>query len=514
MADAVSKLYAEIGFKVREDDLKKVKAILQDFKTQMEGLNKATQNAARQFGIFSKDQAKQEIHNAKLATEASRKAVQDKRIQLMEIRELDRQNDRAKREKEKEEKRIKKEQAQQEKQQQREAEKASREQRKRLKESLNSFRSFGVGLRNTFMYLAGIAGATVTAGVNQSLNRSIQTRDFMLQTGVGLKQLQNIIGGFANIGSGMGQQQIMSDIVGVSQNLQEIALGKGDLAPYKLLGLAAKRGDVMGVISEAGRAIQGLDNPMALNLLKKIGLSSDWLSYFRLQQKEGGSQAFIDSEGQEAIVNAKTSVRQLNIAFKNLSDRLTAEASPAIQKFSKALIESFDSLSGFLKGSGEKGASFFENLKKQIEIASGEETERIKDAIKFIGKWIVGLPYQILKYAGFAYGYTWGSGDVEDDAERRKKYGVNSDFFKRGQEIANKRLQDNLKNAANGTAGAGKTIYIDNKTLNSTINGVENEETADKLKEEMIKAGFIPNKDVKNNDLHMATNLNVMAGVL
>lgn len=514
MADAVSKLYAEIGFKVNQDGLKQVQGILKDMAKQMNSINKATKEAAKSFGIFSKDQAKQEIHNAKLATEASRKAVQDKRIQIMEIRELDRQNDRAKREKEKEERKALKEQEKAERNQQREADKASRERNKRLKDTLNTFKSFAVGLRNTFLSLAGLGAGAITVGVKQSLDRSIATRDFMLQTGVGLKQLQNLVGGFANIGSGMSQQQLMGDIVSVSQNLQEIALGKGNLAPYKLLGLAARRGDVMGVIQEAGRAIQGLDNPMALNLLKQIGLSSDWLSYFRLQQKEGGSQAFIDSEGQEAIVNAKTSVRQLNIAFKNLSDRLTAEVSPAIQKFSKALIESFDSLSGFLKGSGEKGASFFENLKTQIEIASGEETERIKDTIKFIGKWIVGLPYQILKYAGFAYGYTWGSGDVEDDAKRRKKYGVNSDFFKRGQEIANKRLQDNLKNAANGTVGAGRTIYIDNKTLNSTINGVNNEEIAEEVETVMEKNGYKSNRDVKREDLHAATNLTVLSGVV
>ena len=101
MSDAISKLYAEIGFKVNQDGLKQVQTILKDFAKKMNALNTATKEAAKQYGVFSKNQAKQEMHNAKLATEASRKAVQDKRIQIMQTRELQRQEDRAKREKEK-----------------------------------------------------------------------------------------------------------------------------------------------------------------------------------------------------------------------------------------------------------------------------------------------------------------------------------------------------------------------------------------------------------------------------
>ena len=88
MSDAISKLYAEIGFKVNQDGLKQVQTILKDFAKQMNALNTATKEAAKQYGVFSKNQAKQEMHNAKLATEASRKAVQDKRIQIMQTREL------------------------------------------------------------------------------------------------------------------------------------------------------------------------------------------------------------------------------------------------------------------------------------------------------------------------------------------------------------------------------------------------------------------------------------------
>ena len=109
MADAVSKLYAEIGFKVKQDGLKELKATLKDITRQMDKFNKSAKQAARNYGIFSKNSAKQEMHNAKMATEASRKALIDKRKQIMGIKELDRQNDRATREREKEERRIQRE---------------------------------------------------------------------------------------------------------------------------------------------------------------------------------------------------------------------------------------------------------------------------------------------------------------------------------------------------------------------------------------------------------------------
>lgn len=482
MSDAISKLYAEIGFKVNQDGLKQVQTILKDFAKQMNALNTATKEAAKQYGVFSKDQAKQEMHNAKLATEASRKAVQDKRIQIMQTRELQRQEDRAKREKEKEERQAAKEQAKQERQQQKEADRAAREQRKRLKDTLNSFRSFAVGLRNTFLGLAGVGVGIVGAGMKQSLDRSIATRDFMLQTGVGLKQLQNIVGGFANIGSAMSQQQIMGDILGVSQNLQEIALGQGNLAPYKLLSLAARRNDVMGVIREAGRAIQGVDNPMALNLLKKIGLSGDWLSYFRLQEKGGGSQAFVGAEGQTAIEDAKTSLRQLSVAFRNFADNLTAKFSVDIQKAANELIKTLDTLS---KRSSEIVAfieGFFEGIHNVGEFG-GNIVGKIKNAL-FVSP-------------------------VEDvqRVEAQKARKLMEEYSKTIAPEKWKKMMEQSY-APSGTRG----VYIDNRTMNSTINGVTEEKFATEVENVMIRAGYKSNRDVRNEDLHMASDLVVLGG--
>ena len=69
MSDAVSKLYAEIGFKVNQDGLKQAQTLLKELAKQMSDINNATKSAAREFGIFSQSQNKQALNDAKLATE-------------------------------------------------------------------------------------------------------------------------------------------------------------------------------------------------------------------------------------------------------------------------------------------------------------------------------------------------------------------------------------------------------------------------------------------------------------
>lgn len=502
MSDAISKLYAEIGFKVNQDGLKEVKNLLTSFAKQMNSLNKATKEAAKQYGVFSKNQAKQELHNARLATEASRKAVQDKRIQIMQTRELQRQEDRAKREKEKEERQAAKELARQERQQQREADRAAKEQRKRLKDTLNNFRSFAVGLRNTFLWLAGIGGTAVGAGMYQSLGRSIQTRDFLLKTNVALTDLQKVVGGFAGIGSSMSQQQIMSDILGVSQNIQDIALGQGNLAPYKLLSLAAKRNDVMGVISEAGRAVQGLDNPMALNLLRKIGLSDDWLSYFRLQEREGGSKAFIGAEGQADIEESQTALRQLNLAFRNFSDNLNASISPFIIEVSDSFIKSLDNLSKYIT---ENSDEINEKLRGVADVAS-DFIGIIGPGLKIIKGCFDGL-YLIFEKIGFLIGYLTGGETVQEHKDAKYYREKMKEYQKT---IAPEKWKKMMESSYAPTKAGG--VYIDNRTMNSTINGVTEEKFATEVENVMIRAGYKSNRDVRNEDLHLASDLVVLGG--
>ena len=386
MADAVSKLYAEIGFKVNQDGLKEAQKLLEGLAKQMSALNNATKEAARQYGIFSKDQNKQSLADAKLALEnekaesqREKRKLDNKKFehkQLMDLAKLEFQV----------EKYNASEKEKLERKQAREAEKASKEQQKRLKNILGGFRSFAVGLRNTFLALAGVGAGGIVYGMKQSLDRSVPTRNFLMTTGVSLPDLQDIMSRMVNTGSAMSQQQIMSDIQNVSQNLQDIALGQGELSPYKLLSVAAKRGDVIGVIKGVEQAVKGLDNAMALNLTRRVGLSDDWLASFRYRERFGGNQIQVSTAQQNEIIETENALRQLRFAFKNLSDFLMAAISPAMQKVADNIRNGLQSISQWINDHPNTIKELLDNLAsvaKAINLVVG--------AITIAIKWMVDL---------------------------------------------------------------------------------------------------------------------------
>lgn len=348
MSDAVSKLYAEIGFKVNQDGLKQAQVLLKELAKQMSDINEATKEAARQYGIFSKDQnkqatadAKRAIDNEKAENQRNKRKLDNKKFehkQLMDLAKLEFQV----------EKYNAAEKAQAERRQAREAEKAAKEQQKRLKNVLGGFRSFAVGLRNTFLALAGIGTGGLAFGIKQSLDRAVPTRNFLMTADVGLGELQQVMQRMVNTGSAMTQQQIMTDIQTVSQNLKDIALGGGGLVPYKLAGVAAT-GNVMDVIKNTEEAVKDLDNVTALNLTRRMGLSDDWLAMWRLREREGGDQLQITPEQQNEIIETEIALRQLKFAFKNLSDIATAALSPSIQHLADGLRDWFQSISRWIK---------------------------------------------------------------------------------------------------------------------------------------------------------------------
>jgi hypothetical protein len=391
MADTVSKLYAEIGFKVNKDGLKKAQSLLKDMANQMSAINNATKEAAKQYGIFSKEKSKQAIADAKLAVEnekaenqRNKRRLDNKKFEHKQLMDLAKFEFQVEKYNASEKQKI-------ERQQSREAEKAAKNQKKRLKELLSGFRSFAVGLRNTFLSLAGLGTAGAIVGMKQSLDRSIPTRDFMMTTGVSLPELQSVMQRMVNTGSGMTQQQIMSDIQKVSQNLQDIALGGGGIVPYKLAGIAAS-GNVMDVLKATEQSVKGLNNATALNLTRRMGLSDDWLASWRYRQRYGGTQLQVNAEQQNEIIETQLALRQLKFAFKNLSDFLVVAISPVIQRMADTIRDWLQSISTWIDEHPNTIKELLDDLHKL--------GEGIKTAFKLIVatcEWIVDKIGSIIK---------------------------------------------------------------------------------------------------------------------
>lgn len=380
MADSVSKLYAEIGFKVNQDGLKQAQEVLKSLAAQMTAINNATKNAAREYGIFSKDRAKQALADEKLATqrakterEINKKRIDDERLNL-------KKESQARKERLDDEKRVANESASIRRQELRD-----REKHFKAREKLYSVVSWGGKnlLKNTKRMWEYGVGSTIGDAMANALESSIPIRDLMLQTGIGFSGTQNISRRFANIGINAPQEEIYRNLREVQQRIVNIGLGeKGGTTPYKLLGLAAQRGDMLGMVTELGKAIKDLRNPEALNLLNRIGLDEKWLSYFRLQERGGGLRNRLSREGLDSLVEAETALTQLRYGFAETARIITAKLEPALSHTSDALLAAFDavidefiknpeitkafkelgdSLAGFVKGIN------WEELPKSIE---------------------------------------------------------------------------------------------------------------------------------------------------
>lgn len=502
MADTVSKLYAEIGFKVNQDGLKQAQRILADMANQMSAINNATKEAAKQYGVFSKDKNKQAMADAKLATEneraesqRSKRALDNKKFehkQLMDLAKLEFQV----------EKYNAAEKQKIERQQTKEAEKAAREQKKRLSNMLHSFRSFAVGLRNTFLTLSGIAGGGMVYGMKQSLDRAMPTRDFLMTTGVDLEQLQGVMSRMVNVGSRMSQQQIMGDIQKVSQNLSDIALGQGELSPYKLLHVAAQRGDVMGVIRGVEQSVKGLDNAMALNLTRRVGLSDDWLASWRFKERYGGDQIQLTANQQRGIDEASIAINQLKYSFRLLSDQVTSALAPAMTEISDILRDSFQSAAAYIK----EHSDFIKEINwKEL----GENINKIASGIKTFIDGFMEIPRALYSGASkIAERATQGvlsfvTGGKEDHliyGNPGKAASVSGD------------TQGIISRFASSPNRTAVISAIDNSTF--TINGVAQDEIAEKVKDIYEEEKQKSNRETWLDNLYSKSDLFVVSSVI
>lgn len=546
MADTVSKLYAEIGFKVNQDGLKQAQRFLTSLHRQMSALNKQTKEVARQYGIFSANQNKQAMADERLATQREKTEVQrnKKRIdnkkfehkQLMDLAKLEFQIEKYNAA---EKNRI-------ERQQNREAEQASKERIKRLKNTLGGFRAFAVGLRNTFISLVGLGTAGLAGGLKltqESRQRALNVRDFQFETGVGFDDLQKYRRQFNIMGSRLSAEDIMGDLANVQQNLVDISLGKGHLSGFKLAGVraAAGMGNSVGVIEELRKVAQtqAIDNATLINVMKDIGLKNagQWLMNFRTVKKEDKrtQETQLNAEQITAILESEIAIRQFNEAVKNAKDQISASLAPLITdvaNFFKKIVEDFSISMKNLTPETEGFRVLMESLIKvgkgfasilgqiaDIYLRMLPYVKRLAEKLadKLIPTRTAGEAFEIAeerqknilehgkeKFKGFV------EGDPIDEAMAKELFGT---------DIANaKKMYKNLYSGDRvsqfNTDSRLNTRNVfnnnDNRVQNVTINGVAQEEIAEKAKEAVEEANK-KEETIMQKKLYGAADLWVVA---
>lgn len=384
MSDAISSLHADIGFKVSQEGLKEVKNLLTDFAKQLDGLNHATKEAAKQYGIFSKEKSKQALADEKLATQQARTEEVRTRSKIklrnqafkeeMAIKKAEADAD-IKREREKD--RVERANA-------RRRERESRENRKFIQ---NIGRMTGDTLRSALSGAKTMVAAisrVLGVAINESLNRSISTRDFMLATGASLGDIQSVMARFADIGESVPQETIMGDLIKLSQSMASVAMGRDNADAYKLLGTSIRRGDIGGMLRGIGMASRDIDPDMFTNIINSLGLPYYWNSFFRAQGVGGKVNNFITPEGNEQIIAARGSLSNLSLSFKNLADWLTATLSPTIIDISRNFQKWNENMSTYLQeGGAEELSKVLKKLAEDAKMFLEQMTpEKIYTAVK------------------------------------------------------------------------------------------------------------------------------------
>lgn len=532
MSDTVSKLYAEIGFKVNQDGLKQAQRFLTSLHRQMSALNNATKEAAKQYGIFSKNENKQSLADERLATQQektefqrNKRRIENKKFEHKQLMDLAKLEFQVEKYNAAEKNKIEFRQA-------REAEQRAKERQKRLRNSISDFRAFAVGLRNTFLGLIGVGAVTgVWKSLQESRQRALNIRDFQFETGVGFEDLQKYRRQFNIMGSRLKPEDIMEDLANVQQNLVDISLGKGHLSGFKLAGVraAAGMGSSVGVIEELRKVAktQAIDNATLINVMRDIGLKNagQWLMNFRTVQgdDERTRRSQVNSDQETEILLAELEIQRFRTALSNAKDQITAKFAPVIQEYA---LKAKQGLEDFAIALSE-GTLSFGNI--------GKVVIGLKDILMDLMPVIVKVTGLLLELADKLVGVIWKLGesvgdkiahalgwdkDASEHLNENQKYVNNIIKYGKSGKLAQMKegYDDDIEALAlfGRTVSEAKKYYegykrinpdvvskfnndsriisrnivnaTDNRVQNVTINGVAQEEIAEKAKEAVEEA--------------------------
>ena len=297
MDEKIASFYAELGFKINDGDSKKFK--------QMANNTIAHLKALRQ-------------HSMLQASEA-RKVGAEERAQIATLRR-----------KQVEENLLEK------------AEK------KRSKSRIEGLK----GVRNAMLGIIA-AGYTLSRVTRETRELGLSYRTFQAQTGLPLSELQQWERAAYAFGSSLSSQDIIKNIQSLNQELENIKLGKGSVFPFQLLGIdAAQQRNAFDVLEAIRDRIEGLDNPTAVNLIKRFGLDEDFLFLLRQSREEFEklNAVMLSNEQIDRVERLGMRFRGLEFAFRNFKDQLTdALGRGFLDNTVKNVSEIFDDISKTLK---------------------------------------------------------------------------------------------------------------------------------------------------------------------
>ncbi len=176
--------------------------------------------------------------------------------------------------------------------------------------------------------------------VQSSIRGAAALRNFNIQTGLSADELQRwqAAGTLSNIA--LSADDVTASIIALTQNLAQIRLGGGNVAPFQLLGIDIANQDAFSVLKQVRESIQGLDRPTAVNLLQQMGINPGMLNTLLLSQ-----------ERFDELAESMTRTRATTAALEKLGDvnakfhrSLSLLKDELVAKYTPAIIRLFDAV--------------------------------------------------------------------------------------------------------------------------------------------------------------------------
>ncbi len=185
--------------------------------------------------------------------------------------------------------------------------------------------------------IAGMAGISLELGkmAEEAMATSVAFQAFTNQTGLSWQQLQRwqIVAEQANVSA----SAVAGSVNQLERNLAEIRLGRGNIAPFQMLGIGVGPGtDAFTVLEKLRERIRGLNPATATNMVTQMGLSPEMMNVLRLSDQQfktfGDHVHGINERQEQDFLKAKLAITQFGQTFRYVAFGIVADFSEAYEK--------------------------------------------------------------------------------------------------------------------------------------------------------------------------------------
>ena len=202
---------------------------------------------------------------------------------------------------------------------------------KKLKEFVGDLGQLQLGALANIASVAALAAELVKLGA-EATNAAVGFQLFQNTTGLSWKELQKwqIVAQQANVSA----DTVASSITNLQRQIAEVRLGRGNIAPFQLLGVAPT--DAFDVLNKLRDRIRGLDAATATNIISQMGLSPEMINVLRLTDSEFAKLSKtvrgMTTDQEQQFLRTKQAMVQLGMAFKYLGFDIVGHFLAAFEK--------------------------------------------------------------------------------------------------------------------------------------------------------------------------------------